>query len=180
MPDENDTVIPVLAEELEVGVEKVKTGSVRVHKTVHEHEETIDEPVHRERVDVRRVVKNEIVAGPMPTRQEGDTTIIPVVEEVVTVEKHWVLKEEFVITKIRSEEMDQQKVIVRREEADVRRFDADGNPGAPVTLPPARPIKVTIVPCLIRCARTRLSTDACQGIPSLYLENLSKPSFHTL
>lgn len=138
--------IPVVSEEATIGVRRVATGGLRVHKRVHEHEELVDQPLRREKADIRRVVRNEVVSGPLPVRQEGDTTIIPVVEEVLVFEKRWVLKEELHITKQRFEERRQERVVLRREDADVERFDAEGRttpvdvrdaPAAKQSAPPA-------------------------------------------
>jgi len=64
---EEPLVVPVLAEELQAGVRKVPTGGVRVHKRVGEHEEVIDQALRNEKVEVRRVVRNEVVPGPCPS-----------------------------------------------------------------------------------------------------------------
>ena len=98
------TVIPVLAEELEVGTRKRTTGSVRVQKTDTEHEETVSMPLTRERAQVKRVVINQPVDGPLPIRREGDTIIMPVVEEVAVVVKRLMLKEEIHVTRQRTTE----------------------------------------------------------------------------
>src|SRR5262249_35400471 len=75
-------VVRILEENLSVGRERVETGRVRVRVVTHEHEEMIDVPLSRERVEVERIaIGREIEAIP-PRRQEGDTTIVPVVEEV--------------------------------------------------------------------------------------------------
>jgi len=129
--------IPVVGEEATVGVRRVTTGGVRVHKNVREREEIVDQPLRREKVEVRRVVRNEVVSGPLPVRQEGDTTIIPVVEEVLVVEKRWVLKEELRLTKQRFEERHQERVLLRGEDAEVERFDAEGRATATDAATPA-------------------------------------------
>lgn len=121
-----ETVIPVVVEELDIGVRKIVTGAVRVHKTVLEHEEILDQPLVTEGAEVRRVVVNRPVSGPLPTRTEGTTIIVPVVKEVLKVEKHWVLTEEIHITRVRSEERSEQTVTVRQEQATVQRVDGEG------------------------------------------------------
>lgn len=133
VPTENqDTAaIPVVAEDLQTGVRRVTTGGVRVHKNVREHEEIIDQPLRRENIEVRRVVKDEVVAGPLPVRQDGNVTIVPVVKEVLKIERQWVLTEELHIVKHRTEERQQQSVTLRNEEADVRRIDAERNDQGP-------------------------------------------------
>src|SRR5215204_587775 len=92
-------VIPVLTEELNVRREKVLTGGVRIHKTVAERTETVNEPVLQEEVRVERVPVNQVVSEAPPVRYEGDTIIVPLLEEVMVVEKRLVLREEVRITK---------------------------------------------------------------------------------
>ena len=50
-------------------------------------------------------------------RQEGDTLIVPVLEEVLVVEKRLLLKEEVRITRTRTEVHSPQAVTLRSEEA---------------------------------------------------------------
>lgn len=54
-------------------------------------------------------------------RFEGDTTIVPVVEEVAVVQKRLVLREEIRITKRRRERRERMQVPLRRERAEVTR-----------------------------------------------------------
>jgi uncharacterized protein (TIGR02271 family) len=115
--EENKKKIPVLQEELEVGKRKVETGVTRVKKTVHEREEVIDEPLVKEEVQVERVPINRYVEGPVPVREEDGVTIVPLLEEVLVVEKRLLLKEELRITKRTKTVRDPQRVILRSEEA---------------------------------------------------------------
>ena len=128
-----EVTIPVVAEDLRAGVRKVTTGGVRVKKTVRDHEEIVDQPLESEHVEVRRVVRNEVVSGPLPVRQDGDTTIIPVVKQVLKLETQWVLTEEVLITKRRTRERSEQTVSLRSEEATLERLDAEGNAIGPVS-----------------------------------------------
>jgi len=131
--------IPVVAEQVEADAKQVVTGRVRVNKTVHSRDEVIEQPLHREDVDVRRVIKNEIVDGPIPIRYSGDTTIVPVVKEVLKIEKQWVLTEEIHIVKRRSQETSAQTVRLLEEQATIERVDADGGVHAVEPLNEARP-----------------------------------------
>lgn len=144
MPEEvsDQTVIPVLAEELVVGRKAVPTGGVRVFKNVREHEELLDIPLLKEHVDVRRVVIDRPVDGPMPVRREGETTIIPIVEEVLVVEKRLRLKEEIHVTRRTVEERHQETVSVKHEEARIEHLDSEGR-GEPVSVP-ATPKRVPV------------------------------------
>ncbi|MDB4930158.1 MAG: hypothetical protein JWM10_2642 [Myxococcaceae bacterium] len=126
-------VIPVMAERVDVGRRVVETGVVRVRKVVHEREELVDRSVTRETVRVDRVPMNRAVEGPMEPRQEGDTLVIPVVEEVLVVERRYVLKEEVRVVRQRvTEPAEAQRVTLRREEIVVERDDnTDPRPSRP-------------------------------------------------
>ncbi len=69
---------------------------------------------------------NRIVDGPQEAIQSGNTTIIPVVEEILRIERQWVVTEEIHLTRTEETEIYQEKVILNREEATVERFDASG------------------------------------------------------
>lgn len=116
--------VPVVAEELSVEKRKVETGRVRITKTVHEHQEVVDELLLQEEVDVRRVAINQVVDAPPPVRYEGDTMIIPLLEEVLVVEKRLMLKEELHVSKRQTSTHQPQQVTLRREEATIERFDS--------------------------------------------------------
>jgi uncharacterized protein (TIGR02271 family) len=126
--DEQSTekIIPVIDEELIIDRQTVKTGAVRVEKRVTEHVEHFDISLLRERVEVRRVPVNRIVEAMPATREEGDTIIVPVVEEEIEVKKRLILKEELHIVRRREREPSHQEVTVRHEEANLIRTDAAG------------------------------------------------------
>ena len=108
-------------EELSVDRERVETGRVRVKVVTREHEETVEVPLTREYVEVERVpVGREVEAIP-PRRQEGDTVIVPVVEEEVVVRRKLVLKEEIHLRLVRSTEQHRESVTLRRQEAVIER-----------------------------------------------------------
>ncbi|WP_435017803.1 YsnF/AvaK domain-containing protein [Tundrisphaera sp. TA3] len=118
-----EVVVPVVAESVEVGKRTVETGRVRIHKTVRTVEEVVDEPLVREEVDVERVPVGRVVEGPVGNRQEGDTLIVPILEEVLVVEKRLMLKEELRITRRKVEHRSPESVTLRVEEATVERID---------------------------------------------------------
>jgi uncharacterized protein (TIGR02271 family) len=122
-PSHDIRVIPVVEEILEVRRHRVETGKVRITKVVHERDEEVSTPRVREEVTIERVTLNRLVDAPVATRQEGDTLIIPVLEEVVVMEKRLMVKEELRITKRRIEEQASQRVTLRREEVMVERLD---------------------------------------------------------
>jgi uncharacterized protein (TIGR02271 family) len=118
-------VIPVLAEELEVEKRRVAHGGVRVQKKVHEREVVIDEPLFEEDIQIERVAVNEFVDEPPLARREGDTLVIPLLEEVTVVEKRLMVREELRITKERKNVRHPERVTLRSEEAVVERIDIE-------------------------------------------------------
>jgi uncharacterized protein (TIGR02271 family) len=128
-PDGTRIVIPIVAEELSVGKRVIETGRVRVHKNVHEHTEQIDEPLFREHVHVERVAVDKVLEQPVGVHYEGDVMVIPVIEEVLVVEKRLIHRENVRISKLRTATTESQNVTLRREELTVERLDsqADGH-----------------------------------------------------
>jgi len=122
--DREPVIIPVFEEVLDVRKRKVETGRVRVSKTVSEREEVVDEPFLSQQVVVERVPVNRFVDEPLPAHYEGNTLVIPVLEEVLVVEKRLRLKEEVRVTKLQAESSEPQTVTLRSEELTVERVDA--------------------------------------------------------
>lgn len=111
-----EAVIPLIAERLRVRKKEVVTGGVRIKKQVKHEAQVIDEPLWRENIEIKRVPVNRYVENAVPIRQDGDTTIIPVYEEAIVVEKRLLLREEVVIRKQRVETHSPQKVTRRYED----------------------------------------------------------------
>lgn len=123
---EGQIVMPLAEERLEVGRRAVETGRVVVRKTVSQRDEVVDEPLMREQVDVHRVAVNQVVEGAAPqVRHEGDVTIVPLLEEVLVVQKRLLLREELHIRRERIEVHEPQRATLRREEANVERRESE-------------------------------------------------------
>jgi uncharacterized protein (TIGR02271 family) len=120
-------VISIVEERAAILKRRTLTEGVRVRTVVREEEATVEEPVATEEVEVERVPLGTWVDAPVPVRQEGDTTIITLVEEVVVVEKRLRATEEVRITKRQDIERSAQTVTLRREEAVVERLSAGGS-----------------------------------------------------
>jgi stress response protein YsnF len=115
--------IPLTAEELRVEKRSVVTGRVRVKTVVDSFEQIVKESLKTERLETTRVeIGKEIEAVPL-VRTEGDTTIIPVVEEVLIVEKRLFLKEEIHVRRVISNEPVEAPVTLRKQRAVVERDD---------------------------------------------------------
>jgi len=121
---EEQIVLPLAAEELVVDKQTVEK-TVRIRKQVREEAVIVDEALRRDTVEVERVPVDRYVEQLMETRYEGDTMIIPILEEVLVVEKRLLLREEIRITRRQSVVRDPQEYILRREEATVSHDKSD-------------------------------------------------------
>jgi uncharacterized protein (TIGR02271 family) len=119
-------IIPIVEERAAILKRKTLTEGVRVRTIVREEEATVEEPVATEAVEVERVPLDLWVEAPVPVRQEGETTIVTLIEEVVVVEKRLRAIEEVRVTKRQDIEPSVQTVTLRREEAVVERLSAGG------------------------------------------------------
>lgn len=127
--DARGLVIPVVEERLEVSRERVETGRVRISKSVEAREVVVDDPLKRESVRIEHVPINQVVTGAVPqVREEGDVTVIPILEERVVTHTELVLVEEVRIHRDHSEYNDPQRVTLRKEVVSVERFGEDGRP----------------------------------------------------
>jgi uncharacterized protein (TIGR02271 family) len=121
-PDE--AVVPIVEEQLRIERQKVETGRVRLTKTVQEREVLVTETSMQEDIQIERVPVNRWLSEPASVRYEGDTMIIPVVEEVPVVEKRLRLKEELRVTKRQITTQQSEPVLLRTEEVRVERMPA--------------------------------------------------------
>lgn len=130
-PEENERV-PVVHERVTVSQETRETGRVRVRKETREQVARVEAPVVREHVRVERVaVGREVDPNDPPApREEGDTLVIPVLEEVLVVEKRLVLREELRLVRVRDEATVVREVPLAEEHVVVERLrpGGDGNP----------------------------------------------------
>ncbi|GAB3508884.1 hypothetical protein GCM10027341_45260 [Spirosoma knui] len=114
-------VTPVFEEQVDIGKRIVETGQVTIIKKVHEKQQEVELPVVHENVRVERVPINQYVAWAPAVRQEGETMIIPVIQEVLVTEKRLLLVEEVHVTRERTEERDIRQVTLRQEEVHIER-----------------------------------------------------------
>jgi uncharacterized protein (TIGR02271 family) len=116
-----ETAIPLAAEEVVVSKHVVETGRVKIARVTHEREQEIDELLARETVDIGRTPIGRPIDAMPAVRQEGDTIIIPIVEEVLVVERRLFLKEEVHVRRVRTTERHQETVRLRHQEAVITR-----------------------------------------------------------
>ncbi|QQE89503.1 YsnF/AvaK domain-containing protein [Azotobacter chroococcum] len=122
--------IPVMVEEAVLHKRQVESGRVRITKSVETENCLLEESLLHDEVQVERVSCGTEVdpAHPPQVRQEGDVTVIPVLEEVLVVEKRLVLKEELRVRRVVHEEPHSVPVTLRREQVTVERTPAEVPP----------------------------------------------------
>ena len=122
-----EEVIPLVEETATIGKREVLTGRVRVKTVTDTIEELAHADLQRETVEVTRVPIDRMVETAPGIRTEGDVTIVPVLEEVLVVEKRLLLKEELHIRRGVETETVEVPVTLRKQRAVVER-EAPENP----------------------------------------------------
>lgn len=120
----DSTVIPVVQETAQVHKEVVESATVRVHKNVIEVEKSLEVPLVRENYEIKRVPVDKIIEEHPTIREEGNCIIIPVVEEVLVVQKKLKLVEEVHLIKRQITETHKETITVKQEELKVERIPA--------------------------------------------------------
>jgi stress response protein YsnF len=115
------------AEEAVAHVHEVDRGRVLIDKTVElvPHDAAVE--VGNDRIEVERVAVDQEVDTPPEIRQEGDTLVVPVVEEVLVVGKRYRIIEEVHVTKHRDITTETFHEELRREVVTVTEEDQEGN-----------------------------------------------------
>jgi stress response protein YsnF len=134
----NDEVFHVSEEELRVEKVRRETGRVRVSVTTDTVEDYVSETLQSKEAQIERVAIGQEVSAPPQIREEDGVIIIPVVEEVLVVEKRLLLKEEIRLHFSSTDEPFRKKVERRVQSAVVERVSSDtsepltsSNPNSP-------------------------------------------------
>jgi stress response protein YsnF len=117
--------VPVIEEEAHVQKRTVTTGRVRVETVTEIHDEVATAELETSDVEITRVPVGREVENPPAMRTMGDTIVVPVLEEVLVVERRLMLKEELHITRRVTSETVDVPVRLRKQRAVVtRKHDA--------------------------------------------------------
>lgn len=111
--------IAVHEERLVVTARAVESGRVTVTTSVKEHDETVEMLLRQQNISVDRVAINRVVEKAPEVRQDGDTLIVPVMEEILVVEKRLVLREEIHIRTTSQEQVASRTVRLRTDQVDI-------------------------------------------------------------
>ncbi|MBS0640255.1 MAG: YsnF/AvaK domain-containing protein [Acetobacteraceae bacterium] len=121
-----EVVIPVAEESISLSKHQVETGRVRVALDTDVDTIVVRETLRGNRIEVERVPLNLALpeGAPAPeSRREGDTLIIPVLEERPVVVKRLVVTEEVRLRFVPTKSEFAEEVSVRRQQATVDRVD---------------------------------------------------------
>lgn len=121
------SVIPVIQEQARIDKTEVESAKIKVHKKVVEVEKTVDMPLMKEGYDIERVPVNQFIDTHPPIREEGNVIIVPVVREVLVVEKRLELVEELHIIKNKTTVDHKESFTLRKEEVAVERISTDNH-----------------------------------------------------
>ena len=116
--------MPLSAEQLVV-TKRVRKTQVRVARSTRTRETLVEEDLAHDQVIVERVAIGRVVDAMPEVRQEGNVTILPVVEEEVCVMRRLVLKEEVHIRRVRTTERHVETVTLREQQAAVTRTEIE-------------------------------------------------------
>lgn len=116
--------VPLYAEGISVTTRKSATGAVRVSTVTREHEEVVEQQLRSERVIVEHVPVGKTVSEMPQMRRDGETIIVPIVDEVLVTERRLVLREELHIRREEKTEKHQERVKLRKQEARITRLAA--------------------------------------------------------
>jgi len=117
----SETAIPLVEEKPRIDKQAVETGRVRIRTVVDEHLTRVADELERDDVSIERVPVNREVTAVPEIREEGDVLVVPLLEEVVVVEKRLVVREELRIHRNRKRERVDEAVSLRRMRAEVER-----------------------------------------------------------
>jgi uncharacterized protein (TIGR02271 family) len=123
-PDDKarETVIPLFEEEFAVSKRVIPKSRVQVSRVTHRHEQLIDELLHHQQIVVERIPVDKPVDVMPSIQDDGETIVVPIVEEVLRVERYLVLKEEVHVRRVRTTDRYQESVTLRKHEAVITRL----------------------------------------------------------
>jgi stress response protein YsnF len=124
----SEEVVPLVEETASIATRGVVTGRVRVRTVTDTVEELTQTHVEHSAVEVTRVPIDRVIEAAPEIRTEGDLTIVPVVEEVLVIEKRLVLREELHIRRTSRTEAVEVPVTLRKQRAVVERLAPDDQP----------------------------------------------------
>lgn len=127
-----DKIVALHDEQLEISRRRVARDTVRVSTVTTQFEQHVAETLSHARVEVTRVPVGRVVDRVPDIREEDGLTIVPVVEEEIVIHRRLVLKEEVHLRRVMVDDLHQETVVLRSQDAVISRIPAgtppDGEP----------------------------------------------------
>jgi stress response protein YsnF len=121
----NRQAVPVVKEELELSKKGATTGRVRVSTRTDTFEDVARASLEGVTVEVTRMPVGRQVETALEVQTQDGVTIIPVLEEILVVEKRLVLKEEIHIRCTVTHETIEVPVALRKQRAIIERLEPE-------------------------------------------------------
>jgi uncharacterized protein (TIGR02271 family) len=130
---DTEKVVPLVEERLAIARRLVETGRVRVHLSTATEDALVRETLRGERMEVERIaLGHEVASAPAVLEEEdGAVLVVPVLEEILVVERRLVLKEELRIRRIATTDTVEETIPLRHQVASVERLSAAASEGSP-------------------------------------------------
>jgi stress response protein YsnF len=127
----------LLEEQISVVRRRIAGDTIRVSTVTTRTEKHVAEEIVHERIEVEHVPIGRPIDTAPRVREEGDVTIIPMVEEVVFIEKRLILKEEIRLRRVRVPDVHREVITLRQQDVVVERIQpGETRHSSPVELAP--------------------------------------------
>uniref|UniRef100_UPI00190FB5E2 YsnF/AvaK domain-containing protein n=1 Tax=Roseomonas sp. 18066 TaxID=2681412 RepID=UPI00190FB5E2 len=167
-----EQVIALAEERLILRKRQVEGDGIRVALRTETVEELLRETLRGHSVSVEHVAIGREVPAMPEIRREGDVLIVPVVEEILVVEKRLLLKEEIRLRFATIETAFESRASRRRQRALVQRWPAAGDAGPPPPAPPgAAPAQTFAAPPMAAAAHR--NTAMTRTITAMFKDRLT-------
>lgn len=123
-----ETVIPLIAEEMQVGKQVRETAHVRIRRETEERVQTVNVALTDVRWEVEHIPVEQKIEQVPSIRQVGETTIFPLVEERLVVSRELWLREEVHVRRMETVVEKFAEFPVKRDVLVEQRTDAQGTP----------------------------------------------------
>jgi len=120
---ETVAIVPLVAETAAVSKRFRTTGRVRVKVRTETERRMLVEELAGQEIEIERVPRNELIETIPEVRTENGTTIIPLVQEQLVVEKRLVLVEEVRLHRVHTKQTVTVPVDLRAQRADVEHIE---------------------------------------------------------
>lgn len=125
-PEKDEAVLPLAEEAAELVKHRRETGRVRVALCTESVPHEVTQTLGADRFEVSRVPVNRTLqageAAPMARQEADGSWVIPVLEEVLVVERRLVVREEIRLQRHTTEEEIREVVALRRQRAEIERL----------------------------------------------------------